>query len=177
MWPFDYFKNKSLPSDPKVGNILISAEDKAKREAETLEYDRIEKFYKDNPPGPALDKMVFDAVFSDPAPHIWTVPEFSTDSRYMMEVLARLAETRHVYARISVGDADEEHMDSEVTMWAGDCNCPHQQEYDPNDGHGSTYAMEIPGRTPMHAVALAAIEMCRRVKPISKLLDKVEVHG
>jgi hypothetical protein len=171
MWPFDYFKKKSPAFVPEV-----TPEEQARREASYAECDRIEKFSRDNPPGPALDKMVFDSVFSEPDPHRWTIPDFSTDPKFMMELLAHLSRTRHVRAIIRVGDASEEHMDSDVTLTAGDCNCPHIKDYDPNDGHGFTYVEGIPGRTPMHAVALAALEICKRVNPERELLDKSETR-
>ena len=171
MWPFDYFKKK--PVQALYTPVPITAET-LKRQAED---DRIEKLYKDNPPGPALDRLVFDAAYSEPDPHRWTIPAFSTDPQCMMDLLSHLSKTRHVRSRISVGDADEKNMDSDVTLWAGDCNCPHNKQYDPNDGHGVTYVPEMPGHTPMHAVALAALEICGKVKPLTVSLDKNEVQG
>jgi hypothetical protein len=93
---------------------------------------------------------------------VYAIPYYSTDANAMLSLIAHLSETRH--ARFSLNIDDE----SEVTVSAGDCNCPHSKEYDPGDGHGWTYIDEVYGKTPMHAVAVAALEFCKKVKALKQ---------
>jgi hypothetical protein len=89
---------------------------------------------------------------------VMAIPYYSTDANEMMALIDHLVTTRHARVTLSLGD------ESDVSISAGDCNCPHSKEYDPDDGHGWTYIDEVLGKTPMHAVAVAALEFCKKVK-------------
>jgi hypothetical protein len=56
----------------------------------------------------------------------------------------------------------------DIEATAGDCNCPHAQEYDPKDGHGwSCVETELEAKTFAHAAALTAWRIAR-IKPGAK---------
>ena len=52
-----------------------------------------------------------------------------------LEDALRMVKSAGYSARVETSDVDAE---ATVTIWGGDCNCPHAKPYDPKDGHGFT---------------------------------------
>lgn len=117
----------------------------------------------DEPKGPMSSAA--DVYYDIGGGRVFAIPYYSTDANEMMRLIAHLQKTRHAQVHLDIFNLLDKEDWGTASISGGDCNCPHDKEYDPNDGHGWTYIDDISGDSPMHAVAIAALEFCKKVKP------------
>lgn len=77
-------------------------------------------------PGPELDALVAEKVMSG------EIAPYSRDPGHAMRALDRLTKDRMEWS-FTIHLGKDSH---DVYASAGDCNCPHNKDYDPEDGHG-----------------------------------------
>jgi hypothetical protein len=98
---------------------------------------------------------------SDVDPQVQVIPHFSSRLEDALLLVRWISREEHVKTTLTFCSQDEDKsLDSaNVTMDAGDCNCPHGKEYDKRDGHGWSYFEDYSGDTEAHAICLCFLEI------------------